>query len=65
MKKIVLGKDRYHQIGSMYTWCVENIGQGGYVNDSEFVWTVDTVFGTTTFTFKDSSDCSLFALRWL
>jgi hypothetical protein len=48
----------------MEQWCRENIGDGGWGGmDGEF-WYVKSMFGNTTFTFRDPKHLTLFALRW-
>jgi hypothetical protein len=69
---ITFGKDRYHLNGEMEQWCKENIGEGGwsYANPKTWegmhgkIWTMHSMFGNTTFAFKDSKHLTLFLLRW-
>lgn len=69
---ITFGKDRYHQNRAMEQWCEKNIGPGcwafGKANTwqgmDDKLWTIDSMFGNTTFSFKNDKDCTLFLLRW-
>jgi hypothetical protein len=61
---VTFGKDRYHLNGAMEQWCRETIGDGGWGGmDGEF-WYVKSMFGNTTFTFRDPKHLTLFVLRW-
>ena len=67
---ITFGKDRYHQQEEMIAWCREHIGIGSWWNGLPampcgMVWSIQCVFGQTTFWFKNERDGSLFALKWL
>jgi hypothetical protein len=69
---VEFGKDRYHLNKDMETWCAEYLGKGGWHFDTpktwagmgEKVWIINSMFGNTTFAFKDCKDAVLFALRW-
>ena len=74
MKEITFGKDRYHLNGAMETWCADHIGRGGWTFDSPktwegmkdgWVWTMHSMFGNTTFCFKEEKHFNWFVLRWL
>ena len=63
------GKSQYHQISAMEQWCRANIGAGGWANPAApmapgHLWTVHSMFGNTTFLFKQPSHCTLFTLKW-
>ena len=72
MNEIQFGKDRYHQQGDMIAWCQKNVGNGGWtygtpkvwegMNDN--VWVVWSMFGNTTFVFKEPKHLSMFILKW-
>lgn len=62
--EIQFDKDRYHELEQMISWCRQSIGPGGYLFGDHCVWQIETVFGTSTFTFKRDQDAALFALRW-
>lgn len=69
---ITFGKDRYHQNYEMESWCREHIGDGGWTYNSPAtwagmgnkIWVMHSMFGNTTFAFKESKDLTMFILRW-
>lgn len=72
MNEITFGKNRYHQHRDMEAWCQKNIGKGlwtygrpetweGMGNN---LWAMWTMFGNTSFAFKDPVHFSMFILRW-
>ena len=69
---ITFGKDRYHLNGAMEVWCAEHIGKGGWTHGTPktwegmngWIWTVHSMFGHTTFAFKDAKHLTMFILRW-
>lgn len=73
MNKITFGKDRYHQHPDMEAWCHKHIGKGGWtwgepktwegLNDQ--VWVMYSMFGNTTFVFKEDRHYTMFILYWL
>lgn len=64
---ISLGRDRYHQQEEMIAWCEEHIGIGAWWSGrpTGMDWSIECVFGRTTFWFKHDSDAVLFSLKWL
>jgi hypothetical protein len=69
MTQIELGKEKYHLNKDMELWCHQNIGFGGWVysdpNDwDQRHWAMSTMFGNTTFYFKNEIDAVQFSLRW-
>lgn len=66
------GKDRYHQHIEMYSWCIEHIGEGGWSYGTpktwegmeDKIWVIHSMFGNTTFVFKESKHLTMFLLRW-
>lgn len=72
---IQFGKDKYHLQGEMANWCKTQLGQnpnyGDWVYDEPKTWEglgtwcMSSMFGTTIFYFKDESDATMFALKWL
>ena len=58
---ITFGKDRYHQHLEMEDWCHQFIGEGGWTwgepatweGMGNKVWIMYSMFGNTTFAFKD------------
>ena len=69
---ITFGKDRYYLNAVMEKWCHENIGKGGWTYDTpetwegmgDTTWIMHSMFGNTTFAFKDAKHLTLFILRW-
>jgi hypothetical protein len=69
---ITFGKDRYHQHVEMEYWCEKNIGPGGWSYDTPTtwegmdgkIWIIHSMFGNTTFTFKEAKHLTLFLLKW-
>ena len=65
-------KDRYHQHREMEQWCHDIIGVGGWTYDTpvtwegfgDKIWIMHSMFGRTTFAFKESKHLSWFLLRW-
>lgn len=72
MNECRFGKDRYHQHIEMSTWCREQIGPGiwAYATPKSWegmepnIWIIHSMFGNTTFAFKESKHLTLFLLRW-
>lgn len=62
--EVHFGKDRYHQLEEMQSWCKSNIGPGGYLTRDHCVWSIETMFGNSFFRFKNEKDRNWFALRW-
>ena len=69
---VTFGKERYHQHREMEQWCLENIGEGRWTYNTPStwegmngkIWVMHSMFGHTTFAFKDARHLTLFALRW-
>ena len=67
MNSITFNNTRYHLNGAMEEWCRDNVGQGGWVGRYEREddrWSIDSMFGNTTFKFKNEKDYVWFLLRW-
>jgi hypothetical protein len=70
--EIRFGKDRYHEQKDMEEWCHNNIGPGCWTYGTPLtwkgmgnnLWVVNSIFGSTTFAFKNPKDLTLFILRW-
>lgn len=72
--EITFGKDRFHLNNEMEAWCHKNIGPGGWTWGSRApdtwrgmsgkVWVMHSMFGNTTFIFKNQKDYNWFLLRW-
>jgi hypothetical protein len=65
------GKDRYHEINDIQMWCVQQFGEGKWIGEpypkdctAMPNWTVHSMFGNTTFAFKDEKQYNWFILRW-
>jgi len=66
------GKSRYHQQIEMVAWCRVNCGYGKWLTQTpnswlgleDLNWTVDSIFGNTTFSFKNPKHYTMFLLRW-
>jgi hypothetical protein len=69
---VTFGQERYHLNSEMEKWCQNNIGEGGWTDDipkiwkdvKGKVWVIYSMFGNTTFAFKESKHLSMFLLRW-
>lgn len=69
---ITFSKNRYHENGAMERWCAEHIGKGGWTYDTPKswegmdgkVWVMHSMFGNTTFAFRDPKHLTMFLLRW-
>lgn len=69
---VTFSKERYHQHVEMEYWCEKNIGHGGWSYDTHAtwegmegkIWIIHSMFGNTTFTFKEAKHLTLFLLRW-
>lgn len=69
---IRFGKDRYHQHIEMCDWCRDNCGPGKWTSETATTWVgfenlnwlVDSMFGNTTFAFRDPKHLTMFLLRW-
>lgn len=69
---ITFDKDRYHLNYEMESWCCEHVGPGGWTYNSpatwagmgDKIWVMHSMFGRTTFAFKDPKHLTMFILRW-
>jgi hypothetical protein len=72
MNSITFNNTRYHLNGAMEEWCREQLGQGKWIGNrlvtwegmEPNVWTIESMFGNTTFSFKEDKDFTWFLLRW-
>lgn len=68
MKSVTYNSTRYHEHLLMEKWCYDNIGKGGWlcvdnlVGDS--LWSIYTMFGNTTLSFRLDSDYEKFIKEW-
>lgn len=62
------GKDKYHLQGQMEEWCRQHLGNGGWAYKLSDVpdnfWCIQSMFGNTTFTFRNEQDATMFRLVW-
>ena len=69
---VAFDKDRYHLNDDMSTWCRDNIGPGKWTYSTpktwegmgDNTWVIHSMFGRTTFCFKDHRHLTMFLLRW-
>ena len=66
------GKDRYHEHLIMSQWCVKHFGEGKWISEPHPKdwtdmpnWTIHSMFGNTTFAFKDEKQYNWFMLKWM
>jgi hypothetical protein len=63
--QITFGKDRYRLNDEMEQWCRDTIGTGswgGYIAGD--LWSIHSIFGHTTFKFREEKHYNWFVLRW-
>ena len=63
--EVQIDRDKYHLLDEIQSWCKDNIGPGGYIVRDHCVWSIETMFGTSFFRFKNERDRDWFVLRWL
>ena len=69
---ITFGKEKYHLHREMEQWCYDKIGKGGWSYSTpktwegmgDKVWVMHSMFGNTTFAFKNPKHFTMFILRW-
>lgn len=72
MNWITFNNTRYHLNGAMEEWCRKHIGAGKWIGNrlttwegmEPNVWAIESMFGNTTFMFKEDKDYMWFLLRW-
>lgn len=72
MNIIEFDKTRYYQQDAMQKWCEQFIGPGTWSHyaidywpdDTTALWIVQSVFGYTTFAFKEEQHLHWFLLKW-
>ena len=69
--QITFNNTRYHLNGAMQQWCEEHFGSGKWISEScpkDWTgmpgWTIHSMFGNTTFAFKEQRHYNWFILRW-
>jgi hypothetical protein len=69
--EVTFTKAQYHLNGAMELWCHHNLGPGGRVYsdpgdwEENRKWAMTGMFGNTTFYFKNETDATIFALKWV
>jgi hypothetical protein len=68
---ITFDNTRYHLNREMEQWCRDNIGEGKWIGEicpKDWTgmpdWTIHSMFGNTTFAFKNEKQYNWFTLRW-
>jgi hypothetical protein len=69
---ISFNNTRYHLNDKMQQWCNDSIGHGGWTYNTpetwegmnDKVWIIHSMFGRTTFAFKEEKHLTLFLLKW-
>ena len=69
---ITFGKERYHLNGEMEKWCHNSVGKGGWSYQTPKtwegmdgkIWIMHSMFGNTTFAFKEPKHLTMFLLVW-
>jgi hypothetical protein len=71
MNWITFGKDQYHLHREQQAWCEQHFGPGHWIGErypkdwtNMPAWTVHSMFGNTTFAFKEPRHYTWFILRW-
>lgn len=72
MNAITFNNTYYHLNGEMEQWCRKYAGEGKWVGGKlktwegmePNVWAVESMFGHTTFMFKEDKHYHWFVLRW-
>jgi hypothetical protein len=72
MSFITFNNTRYHLNSEMENWCSKHFGPGNWISEREVkdwtgmqvTWTIHSMFGNTTFSFKNPRDYTMFLLRW-
>ena len=68
MNSITFGREHYHLNDKMEQWCYNNIGKGSWTYTTPEtwdsmdgkIWAMHSMFGNTTFCFKDEKDHAWF-----
>ncbi len=72
MNSVTFNNTHYHLNGEMEEWCRTYAGEGGWHYDTpklwtgmgDKVWSIHSMFGNTTFAFKEDKHYHWFLLRW-
>ena len=54
--EVTLDREYRSRILEVAAWCRFNIGDGGWLKDSDDLWNVSEAFGHHIFTFKNEAD---------
>jgi hypothetical protein len=72
VNKITFGLEKYRLQSDMENWCNRHFGPGNWISESEVKdwtnmqvnWTIHSMFGNTTFCFRNPQDYTWFAMQW-
>jgi hypothetical protein len=72
MNTITFGKEKYHLHQRMENWCTSHFGPGNWIGayspesweGMQVNWTINSMFGNTTFCFKNEEDYTWFVMQW-
>jgi hypothetical protein len=72
MNQITFNNTHYHLNGEMEEWCRTYAGTGKWIGSrlktwegmGDNVWAIESMFGNTTFMFKEDRHYHWFLLRW-
>jgi len=64
VNQITFDNTRFHLNRDMEDWCNKHIGKGGWLREDDDMWNINSIFGNTTFKFKNEKDYTWFVLRW-
>ena len=62
--KVTLDRSRWHELTDIIEWCWDTFGDGGHESYGDKVWTLETAFGNSIFSFHNPVDAEFFALKW-
>jgi len=61
---VKLDRSRWGDLLDIIEWCNKNFGEGGHPSLGDNIWTLQTMFGHSTFSFSNPKHAEFFALRW-
>ena len=61
---VKLDRSRWSDLRDIIEWCNDTFGEGGHPSLGDNVWTLETAFGNSTFSFSNNKDATLFSLMW-
>jgi len=70
--QVTFNNTRYHLNNEMEQWCRDKVGPGKWIGGrlktregmDPNLWVMESMFGNTTFAFKDQRHYNWFILRW-